>query len=145
MSTRLSHTLTLITLLCGMLVAENVAALVDPGVLHAKRLEALKPWEPSSRSPSSEGEARRAADTAAPSRVKNITFSNQKASRAYIRLGTCVIVSHTFSEFFVDGTTIPEVNFDIGPSWAGLLPISGAANESRQVWFPPEWFQATFP
>jgi hypothetical protein len=35
----------------------------------------------------------------------------------------------------VDGTTIPEVNFDVGPSWAGLLPISGAPNETRQVWF----------
>jgi carboxypeptidase D len=59
-------------------------------------------------------------DTAAPSRVKNITFSNPKAS-----------------QFFVDGTTIPEVNFDVGPSWAGLLPISGASNETRQLFF---WF-----
>lgn len=44
-------------------------------------------------------------------------------------------MSHTFAEFFVDGTTIPEVSFDVGPSWAGLLPISGAPNETRQVWF----------
>lgn len=37
------------------------------------------------------------------------------------------------SEFYVDGTTIPEVNFDVGPSWSGLLPISGNANETRKV------------
>ena len=36
-------------------------------------------------------------------------------------------------EFYVDGTTIPEVDWDIGPSWAGLLPISGDANETRKV------------
>ncbi|EKM58970.1 uncharacterized protein PHACADRAFT_249107 [Phanerochaete carnosa HHB-10118-sp] len=52
--------------------------------------------------------------------VKNITFSNPKASA-----------------FYVDGTSIPEVNFDIGPSWAGLLPISNATNETRQLFF---WF-----
>ncbi|EKM76102.1 hypothetical protein AGABI1DRAFT_45474 [Agaricus bisporus var. burnettii JB137-S8] len=40
-------------------------------------------------------------------------------------------------EFLVDGTAIPEVDFDIGPSWAGLLPISDKANESRQLFF---WF-----
>ncbi|KII83375.1 hypothetical protein PLICRDRAFT_119436 [Plicaturopsis crispa FD-325 SS-3] len=51
---------------------------------------------------------------------KNITFTNPKAS-----------------EFFVDGTTIPEVDFDVGPSWSGLMPISGAANETRQLFF---WF-----
>jgi hypothetical protein len=33
----------------------------------------------------------------------------------------------------VDGTSIPEVNFDVGPSWSGLIPISGAANETRKV------------
>lgn len=52
--------------------------------------------------------------------VKNITFSNPRAS-----------------EFYVDGTTIPEVDFDVGPSWAGLLPISNATNETRKLFF---WF-----
>lgn len=37
------------------------------------------------------------------------------------------------SEFFVDGTTIPEVDFDVGPSWSGLLPISNKTGEQRQV------------
>jgi carboxypeptidase D len=33
----------------------------------------------------------------------------------------------------VDGRSIPDVNFDAGPSWSGLIPISGAANETRKV------------
>ncbi len=45
-----------------------------------------------------------------------------------------IYVSHMFAEFYVDGTTIPEVNFDVGPSWAGLLPISPNADETRKVW-----------
>ncbi|KAG7086613.1 hypothetical protein E1B28_002557 [Marasmius oreades] len=52
--------------------------------------------------------------------VKNITFKNPKAS-----------------QFFVDGTSIPEVDFDIGPSWSGLLPISSDPNETRKLFF---WF-----
>jgi len=45
-----------------------------------------------------------------------------------------IYVSHMFAEFYVDGTTIPEVNFDVGPSWAGLLPISPNVDETRKVW-----------
>ncbi|GJJ15864.1 hypothetical protein Clacol_010142 [Clathrus columnatus] len=51
-----------------------------------------------------------------PSGVKNITFTNPRAS-----------------EFYVDGTSIPEVSFDVGPSWAGLLPISSDPDETRKV------------
>ena len=36
-------------------------------------------------------------------------------------------------EFYVDGKNIPEVDFDVGPSWSGLLPISANANETRKV------------
>ena len=35
--------------------------------------------------------------------------------------------------FYVDGTSIPDVDWDIGPSWAGLLPISGNEDETQQV------------
>jgi hypothetical protein len=38
-----------------------------------------------------------------------------------------------FSEFYVDGTKIPLVDFDVGPSWSGLIPISDAANETGKV------------
>ncbi len=40
-------------------------------------------------------------------------------------------------EFAVNGTGIPDVNFDIGESYAGLLPISNDPNETRQLYF---WF-----
>ncbi|KAK1230491.1 hypothetical protein PQX77_006419 [Marasmius sp. AFHP31] len=52
-----------------------------------------------------------------------ITFSNPKAQ-----------------DFFVDGTKIPEVNFDAGPSWSGLMPISSDPNETRKLFF---WFWPT--
>lgn len=40
-------------------------------------------------------------------------------------------------KFVVDGTSIPEVDFDIGESYAGLLPISQTPGEERQLYF---WF-----
>src|SRR6187402_981845 len=40
-------------------------------------------------------------------------------------------------EYSVNGTAIPDVDFDIGESYAGLIPISKAANESSQLYF---WF-----
>ncbi|KAI9782639.1 MAG: hypothetical protein M1816_001753 [Peltula sp. TS41687] len=43
-------------------------------------------------------------------------------------------------EFKVDGTKIPEVDFDIGESYAGLLPISQDPNETRQLYF---WYFPT--
>jgi len=42
-----------------------------------------------------------------------------------------------YAEFYVNGATIPEVDFDVGPSWSGLLPISGNKNETRKLFF---WF-----
>jgi carboxypeptidase D len=39
--------------------------------------------------------------------------------------------------FWVNGSAIPDVNFDIGESYAGLLPISSDPDESRQFYF---WF-----
>ncbi|KAG1785880.1 Alpha/Beta hydrolase protein [Suillus plorans] len=74
------------------------------------QLEAAKRWQTSgsqSRSVKHSG-------------VQNITFTNPKAS-----------------EFYVDGTSLPLVDFDVGPSWAGLLPISNSPNETRQLYF---WF-----
>ncbi|KAF7318183.1 Carboxypeptidase [Mycena chlorophos] len=65
--------------------------------------------------------ANTAQTSSAPAQgVKNITFSNPLAS-----------------QYYVDGASIPEVDFDVGPSWAGLIPISSAANETRELFF---WF-----
>ena len=41
------------------------------------------------------------------------------------------------AKFAVNGSAIPEVDFDVGESYAGLLPISQAPDESRQLFF---WF-----
>ncbi|KAG5637430.1 hypothetical protein H0H81_004589 [Sphagnurus paluster] len=76
--------------------------------IHARQLEAAKRWHSTRSSP---------AKRAAP---KNITFSNPKAS-----------------QFYVDGRSIPEVDFDVGPSWSGLMPISGNPKETRKLFF---WF-----
>ena len=42
--------------------------------------------------------------------------------------------------FAVNGSGIPEVDFDVGESYAGLLPISSSPNETRQLFF---WFGKT--
>lgn len=43
--------------------------------------------------------------------------------------------TNEFIEFAVDGTAIPDVDFDIGESYAGLLPISQKKNETSQLYF----------
>lgn len=66
-----------------------------------------------------QGERFRALRTSGPiHRRASIPFNNPQAQK-----------------FFVDGSSIPDVNFDAGPSWAGLLPISAASGESRRLFF----------
>lgn len=43
------------------------------------------------------------------------------------------MLNASFAEFYVNGTKLPLVDFDAGDSWAGLLPISSHANETRKV------------
>ncbi|KAH8999467.1 hypothetical protein EDB92DRAFT_1941101 [Lactarius akahatsu] len=113
---RLTHTLALAGLLRGVLSPWPVIARVaSPNLLNVKRLEPVKL---SSRGPNAEGGARRATE-AAPPRVNTSPSQIRKPP----------------VQFFVDGTTIPEVNFDVGPSWAGLIPISAAPDESRKLFF----------
>lgn len=40
----------------------------------------------------------------------------------------------------MDGTKIPDVDFDVGESYAGLLPISQDTDETRQLYF---WYFPT--
>ncbi len=47
------------------------------------------------------------------------------------------------AEFAVNGSAIPDVDFDIGESYAGLLPISSEANETRELYF--WYFPSTNP
>ncbi|KAI0751811.1 alpha/beta-hydrolase [Daedaleopsis nitida] len=52
--------------------------------------------------------------------IKNFTFKNPRAS-----------------EYWVEGSSIPDVTWNIGDSWSGLMPISGDPNEDRKLFF---WF-----
>jgi len=133
---RLGKALTLVSLLCATIYSGPVVA-GHPSLssLSAKRLEAVKLRETSARRAGT-GNARRATETPTASAVKNITFSNPKASGAYAKVPIHASLVFFFllrSEFYVDGRSIPDVDFDVGPSWSGLIPISGAANETRKV------------
>ena len=133
---RLSLALALLSLLCGTLFAGTAARSADRSSRSLKRLEAAKRLESSAHSRSGASNQRRATDTSSP-RVKNITFTNTKASGAYARVHAFtrspVVLSYVLLEFYVNGAAIPLVNFDVGPSWSGLMPISSAANETRKV------------
>jgi carboxypeptidase D len=116
------------------------ALCVAPGVdahkmtkpqIKARQAEAAQRWRTLSaaKGPSSGG-------------VKNITFSNPKASRKHFFFNLVVYQKCRRSkgsddvrvaEFWVDGSKIPQVDFDIGPSWSGLLPISNNPGETRKV------------
>ncbi|CAI6333565.1 unnamed protein product [Periconia digitata] len=60
---------------------------------------------------------------------------------AHIRRDEKTIIPQTdkTAKYVVNGTAgaIPEVNFDIGESYAGLVPISDKANETSELYF---WF-----
>ena len=47
------------------------------------------------------------------------------------------------SRFAIDGSAIPDVPFNIGESYAGLLPISSNANETQELYF--WYFPSTNP
>jgi hypothetical protein len=93
---RLSRALALLSLLGAALLVGTTARVIDPSSrsLNAKRLEAAKRWEYSARGRIGAGNSRRATDTSPPSRVKNITFTNPKASGAHARV-------HALSRLFV--------------------------------------------
>lgn len=45
-----------------------------------------------------------------------------------------------FTEFVVDGNGLPEVDFDVGESYAGQLPITDKEDEMNKLFF---WFFPT--
>ncbi|KAH7350830.1 Alpha/Beta hydrolase protein [Rhexocercosporidium sp. MPI-PUGE-AT-0058] len=57
--------------------------------------------------------------------------------KTHDRRSTTQYLTNSTAKYSVDGNAIPEVDFDIGESYAGLMPISKAANESSQLYF---WF-----
>ncbi|KAK0108320.1 hypothetical protein ONS95_003136 [Cadophora gregata] len=61
----------------------------------------------------------------------------QRASpvKTHDRRGAPQHLTDSTTKYAVNGSAIPEVDFDIGESYAGLMPISKAANESSQLYF----------
>ncbi|KAM0814373.1 putative Carboxypeptidase [Seiridium cardinale] len=48
-----------------------------------------------------------------------------------------LFLTNSTQQFLVDGASLPEFTFDIGESYAGLLPISPNATDENRLWF---WF-----
>ncbi|KIL59177.1 hypothetical protein M378DRAFT_15036 [Amanita muscaria Koide BX008] len=118
-----------IALLCGLDAYSGVEArrtFPTRDQIQARQLEAAKRYNVNNllkaqQFPKNELFVASNAGASGPSAsVQNITFKNPLASH-----------------FWVNGTSIPFVDWDVGPSWAGLLPISSAANETRKLFF---WF-----
>jgi carboxypeptidase D len=66
-------------------------------------------------------------------RVANEPFKHPEIQRR----ANSMFATNKTEAFSVNGTGIPEVPFDIGESYAGLLPISDDPNETRKLFF---WF-----
>ncbi|CZT41294.1 probable carboxypeptidase Y precursor [Rhynchosporium secalis] len=58
-------------------------------------------------------------------------------TKTHDRPSTHKYLTPSTAKYVVNGSKIPDVNFDIGESYAGLMPISKAANESSEFYF---WF-----
>ena len=65
------------------------------------------------------------------------TLTNETASKTVVFPipGRQVAYTTPLIEYYVNGSNIPDVDLDIGESYAGLLPISQLANETRQLYF----------
>ncbi|KIL59167.1 hypothetical protein M378DRAFT_169680 [Amanita muscaria Koide BX008] len=110
-----------IALLLGLDGVEGRRGIMSRSELHARQLEAAKRYKVPILPRSGQSfDNQLYSRSYAPANVQNITFTNPKAS-----------------QFWVNGSAIPLVDWDVGPSWSGLLPISSAANETRKLFF---WF-----
>lgn len=65
--------------------------------------------------------------------------SSKLAFSLVFDLSSLVLVTwaYTNPEFAVDGSALPEIDFNIGESYAGTLPISSDPNDINRLWF---WF-----
>lgn len=137
MLSRLFTTLTLTAALIPLLGVD--ARQISKPEIHKRQAESAKRWTKRDSGVTVDASTTSTSATAQPTLTNtlpaNITFSNPQASR------TCLAISYLkFSlvdflseEFWVNGSSIPEVDFDVGDSWSGLLPISADLNETRKV------------
>lgn len=71
---------------------------------------------------------------------KRFTFLNNATSRRSLTSNSFITKVDKIKEFAVNGTGIPDVDFDIGESYAGLLPITARAGSANKLYF---WFFPT--
>ncbi|KAK2595494.1 hypothetical protein QQS21_006769 [Conoideocrella luteorostrata] len=64
-------------------------------------------------------------------------FTSCTSNPVATKTAKCRYLNEKTRRFFVDGTSIPEVNFDVGESYAGLLQKSSSSNSSLFFWFFP--------
>ncbi|KAJ4374799.1 hypothetical protein N0V83_001876 [Neocucurbitaria cava] len=71
--------------------------------------------------------------------------ANEPFKHPEIRKRASGFLTDKSKPFAVNGTGIPEVPFDIGESYAGLLPISDSPDETRKLffWFFPSTLEST--
>ena len=59
------------------------------------------------------------------------------ASRPFLKKRASPFLNSKSEKFAVNGSALPDVDFDVGESYAGVLPISDSPDEERQLYF---WF-----
>ncbi|KAI9657734.1 MAG: hypothetical protein M1821_002910 [Bathelium mastoideum] len=70
--------------------------------------------------------------------IRSIPSAKRGVEKRQSSHGTIIPQNANTTKFAVDGTAIPDVDFDVGESYAGLLPISSGANSSElYFWFFP--------
>ncbi|CCM06576.1 uncharacterized protein FIBRA_08854 [Fibroporia radiculosa] len=69
-------------------------------------------------------------DTVKDTMFENPLASGKRPTHASFALG---FMEEYAAEFYVNGSKIPLVDWDVGSSWAGLLPISAHPNETRKA------------
>ncbi|KAI9666881.1 MAG: hypothetical protein M1831_001386 [Alyxoria varia] len=79
----------------------------------------------------------KAAQALAKSKIQRGAAQVEAAPEVVKRQAGSRYLNEQTRKFVVDGTSIPEVPFDIGESYAGLMPISGDPEETRKLFF---WF-----
>lgn len=109
-----------VTALCALASIATFASAESHGV------KAFKKAERAAQAHHARNEARMLQQPAAPAAEK-------RQSSPYLNDQT--------RQFVVDGTAIPDVDFDVGESYAGLLPISASPDETRKLFF---WSVASF-
>ena len=102
----------------------KVSSLLSSLILGASLVTARSPQHVNKKLP----ELRRRAPVSAPEHV----YQSRKAS------ATSRYLTEKTKKYVVNGTNLPDVDFDIGESYAGLMPISNTTNASElYFWFFP--------